>query len=151
MPRTRKPPRLFLRNEDGRKGWVILDYGRSIRTGFSEDDADKARERLEQYRDGTFIAPRTDNAIIYYVTCPHSNDYPVKIGYTALSMSQRLRQFQQGNPNVLVCLATEFGTLGVERERHKRWRHLHIRSEWFRRDPALMDFIQSLHSVRVYT
>lgn len=151
MPRTRKPPRLFLRNENGRRTWVILDYGRSIRTGFREDQENEAKERLTEYLSGDFVPSGLGSALVYYVTAAGSDDYPVKIGFTALSMSKRLRQFQQGNPNALVCLATELGSFELERERHKRFWHLHLRSEWFRRDPLLMDFISSLRAVPVYT
>jgi hypothetical protein len=141
-----------LREEHGKKRWVILDAGKSFRTGFTEEEIVSAEERLAQYVQGSYTPPRrSQQALVYYVTAAASDDYPIKIGFTALSMSRRLAQFQAGNPNILTCLATEVGSQAVELERHARFRHLHVRGEWFRREPALMAFISTLQPERVYT
>ncbi|WP_408022678.1 GIY-YIG nuclease family protein [Stappia albiluteola] len=150
MPQHRKPPRLLLRNEKTGKTWIIRDNGRSFRTGFSEGEIDLAEERLAQYVAGEYTPSNTKIAYVYYVTAAHSVDYPIKIGFTAGAMSIRLTQFQLGNPNVLVCLATEIGSQALERDRHARFRHLHIRGEWFRRDPSLMGFIESIQPTEIY-
>lgn len=149
MPQKRKPPRLFLRNDDGRKSWVILDAGRSFRTGFLEGDRDAAEARLREYIDGTY-RPNSTVHYIYYVSATNSAAYPVKIGYTSGAISLRMRTFQCGNPNILSCLATEVGTPELERKRHRQFRHLHIRGEWYERGADLMTLIESLQAARIY-
>lgn len=47
MPRPRKPPRLWLRRDEGI--WVILDGGRQIRTGCRSDERGKAEDALRDY------------------------------------------------------------------------------------------------------
>lgn len=47
MPRPRKPPRLELRPDE--RTWVIRDGQRYVRTGCSEDQADKAADALQAY------------------------------------------------------------------------------------------------------
>lgn len=151
LPQRRKPPRLILHAQTGRrKTWCIRDNGRSFRTGFGEDELDLAKERLQQYCDGTYTPASGRPALVYYVTAAHSSDYPIKIGFTANSMAYRMVHMQMGNPNILVCLATEAGSQGLEQERHARFRHLHIRGEWFRRDPFLMQFIETIQPQQIY-
>lgn len=150
MPHVRKPPRLLLRDEKGKKTWIIRDNGRSFRTGYEEPDIALAQTRLDQYVSGEYTPANTKTALVYYVTAAHSADYPIKIGFTAYAMNQRLSMFQVGNPNILVCLATEVGSQELERQRHARFGHLHIRGEWFRRDPALLQFIEMLNPHKIY-
>jgi hypothetical protein len=150
MPQPRKPARLLLREDNGRKVWIIRDNGRSFRTGFSEDEENFAKERLEQYLAGEYTPASAKFAHVYYITAANSDDYPVKIGFTSFSMTQRLSQLQAGNPNILACLATEVGSQDLERERHARFRNLHIRGEWFRRDARLMEFIRMIQPQEIY-
>lgn len=49
MPRPAKPPRLYLREDKGRRVWVILDSGQYRRTGCAEGDRDGANQRLADY------------------------------------------------------------------------------------------------------
>ena len=50
MPRRSKPPRLYLRGRPGREPiWVILDSGKEISTGASEQDIRAAEAALEEY------------------------------------------------------------------------------------------------------
>ena len=44
-----EPPRLYLRNDGGRKVWIIRDQGRDRRTGCLEGDRDGANQRLAEY------------------------------------------------------------------------------------------------------
>jgi integrase len=62
MPQKRKPPRLWLRNEDGRNTWVIKDAGRSIRTGCGETEIAEAERKLGEYIAGKYEAPRGGRA-----------------------------------------------------------------------------------------
>lgn len=150
MPQRRKPARLLLREDNGKKSWIIRDGGRSFRTGFGETEFDQAQERLAAYIAREYIPSNGRAALVYYITAASSIDYPIKIGFTTYAMNQRLSMFQVGNPNILICLATEIGSQDLERERHARFRHLHIRGEWFRRDPVLMAFIEGLAPQKIY-
>jgi integrase len=49
MPQKRKPPRLYLRSDAGRKVWIIRDGETNIRTGCSEDQASEAGRKLQEY------------------------------------------------------------------------------------------------------
>ncbi|KQS74059.1 integrase [Rhizobium sp. Leaf384] len=49
MPQKRKPPRLYLRNDGGRKVWVIRDGTTNIRTGCTEAEATEAGRKLQEY------------------------------------------------------------------------------------------------------
>ena len=50
MPRRAKPPRLYLRGRPGREPlWVILDSGKEISTGASEQDIRAAEAAFEEY------------------------------------------------------------------------------------------------------
>lgn len=73
-----------------------------------------------------------------------------RVYYNAFSMAQRMAQFQAAKPNVLVCLATEVESQDLERERQARFRHLHIRGEWFRRDITLMQFLETIQPHRIF-
>jgi hypothetical protein len=139
-----------LRNDPGGPTWIIRDNGRSFRTGCREEQRASAEDVLKQYVTGEYTPSNTKVAYIYYITAAHSAEYPIKIGFTTFAVNRRLLLIQVGNPNPLICLATEIGTQEMELDRHKRFAHLHIRGEWFRRDPGLMKFIDSLNPHKIY-
>ncbi len=65
----------------------------------------------------------------------------VKIGYSA-NVQTRLKDLQTASPFELRVIGTMAGTEEDERAIHQRFRHLHERGEWFRRDPELMQAIK---------
>ncbi|WP_428031544.1 tyrosine-type recombinase/integrase [Ancylobacter sp.] len=55
--RKPKPPRLHLRERDGRSSiWVVLDRGREVSTGCSEEDARGAEDRFKEYLAGKHVS-----------------------------------------------------------------------------------------------
>jgi integrase len=62
MPQKRKPPRLWLRTEDGKSTWVIKDGKRSVRTGCGEADVGEAERALSDYLVDKYEAPRGGRA-----------------------------------------------------------------------------------------
>lgn len=58
MPQKRKPPRLYLRNDGGRKVWVIRDGATNIRTGCTEAEAQQASRKLQEYLASKFEPER---------------------------------------------------------------------------------------------
>lgn len=63
----------------------------------------------------------------------------VKIGYTAGSAAERMKDLQTGSPQRLRLLATQPGSMRDERALHRRFAHARIRQdgEWFRATPGL--------------
>jgi integrase len=60
MPRKRKPPRLYLRQRDGREPqWVILDGAREVGTGCSARDYQGAEKALERFLAEKYTPPAT--------------------------------------------------------------------------------------------
>lgn len=49
MPQPKKPPRLFLRRDRGKRVWVIRDGARYVRTGCAQDQAEQAAKALQDY------------------------------------------------------------------------------------------------------
>lgn len=49
MPRPRKPPRLLLRTDRGKRVWIIRDGERYVRTGCAEDQVGDAAQSLREY------------------------------------------------------------------------------------------------------
>lgn len=139
-------PRLYLRKDtDGINRWIIRDTGRDLRTGCSENEYVGAQAALEAYNQGRQMPSRTDSLLgyVYFVTCMTSLHYPIKIGW-AKNVATRVQGMQGANPNVLTVLVTTPGTIRDERKLHARFRHLHIRGEWFRAHDELRDYMASL-------
>lgn len=74
---------------------------------------------------------------VYFLT----DEVAVKIGF---SMAPRLRQrhLQGANHRPLRIIDTASALPEDEHRIHKQFEHLHIRGEWFRMEPELMDFIE---------
>lgn len=64
----------------------------------------------------------------------------IKIGFSG-APSLRLQDLQSANHRQLRLLKTIEGNQDTETALHQRFSHLHIRGEWFRSDPELLDFI----------
>jgi hypothetical protein len=71
----------------------------------------------------------------------HSDGTAAKIGRTAVSERERRRSHQTGNPRNLVLLAWLPGA--SEHAMLERFDHLHIRGEWYRLEPELLEFIHA--------
>jgi hypothetical protein len=81
-------------------------------------------------------------AIVYFVQV--ENGGPIKIGKSEGDGSNRLSQLQVSSPYELVILGTVPDPAGtLESDLHWKFRHLHIRGEWFRPESDLLEFIRS--------
>jgi hypothetical protein len=67
----------------------------------------------------------------------------IKVGYS-IDPEQRLEDLQAANSSILKIIKTIEGTVGLERQIHKRFKHLRLHGEWFRAAPELMKYIRSL-------
>ncbi|MER9196396.1 hypothetical protein NKI13_24445 [Mesorhizobium australicum] len=146
MPRKSAGARLYLRKDRDQKVWIIRDNGRDTRTGCGEQDTLGAMRALAEYKNGQPIPIRTaaGMGLVYFVTCMQSPHYPIKIGWSSRKMTVRLEAMQNGNPNLLMTLATAPGTVNDERMLHSYFNHLHVRGEWYRREDDLLEYICSL-------
>lgn len=86
--------------------------------------------------------------VVYYLGDPQTQ--LVKIGTSGV-LANRLTELRRSYPGALL-LATEPGGIDVERSRHQQFEHLRVESisavlpvggqtEWFRKEPELMDHI----------
>lgn len=64
----------------------------------------------------------------------------IKIGFT-VNVALRLSTLQSGNPNVLELLGAVRGSVEDERRTHEMFSRLHIRGEWFREHPAILEYV----------
>lgn len=92
-------------------------------------------KKLSQYR-ALVASTRTDQTLTYFAKCGEF----VKIGRTH-NVKQRLRKFQEGNPNEVILLAT---CDLDENDLHQQFSHLHHRGEWFKLNDELLEFINKL-------
>jgi hypothetical protein len=67
----------------------------------------------------------------------------IKIGRTK-NLARRLRALATGSAAPLELLAAVPGGRDLEAQLHRRWRHLHLRGEWFRADDALVRSARAL-------
>jgi hypothetical protein len=80
-------------------------------------------------------APRraSDGEVVYFIRAGDA----VKIGRTT-NLPGRLKALATASAVPLELLAAVPGGRELETQLHKRWRHLHLRGEWFRADEALV-------------
>jgi hypothetical protein len=71
----------------------------------------------------------------------------IKIG-KAIDPHRRLQQLQTGSGETLTLMATEPGGFDVEWSRHRQFRAMRVRGEWFRADPVLLQHIEALRAGR---
>jgi hypothetical protein len=64
----------------------------------------------------------------------------VKIGVFSGNVSNRLSGLQTGNPKILFVKDHLFhkDPYGLEKVLHSRYRHLHVRGEWFKDEPEIV-------------
>ncbi len=140
MGRPRQEPRLYL--DPTRKQWVIRHKNIFKRTGFSEAQIDKAKEMLVRIPQKYKAQLRV--RAIYFVTC--EGDFPIKIGMSS-NVVERMRDIRTALPFEPILLASFQGTSRDERDIHKRFDHLKLRGEWFRRDDDLLAYIEQIRTV----
>lgn len=77
---------------------------------------------------------------VYFIQCGPYDDDPIKIG-VADDVPARLAQLQTASPWPLRLLGFIRGDFDEEGALHDRFRHLHVRGEWFEGAPELLAFI----------
>jgi hypothetical protein len=68
----------------------------------------------------------------------------IKIGFSAGGTLGRVAQMQTGSPFEIVLIADVPGTEQAEQALHDKFKFLHERGEWFRRDAGLLAYIDWL-------
>lgn len=140
MPRPALGPRLYLDTSRGQ--WVIRDGTKFRRTGAAASDREAAKAAFARHMKRT-QARRT----IYFITCLEEN-FPIKIGRTT-DLTQRIKDLCTALPFQPVLLASFNGRPSDEPDLHKRFADLRLQGEWFRRAPALMDYIAGLRKFEI--
>lgn len=104
---------------------------------YRERNPEKARAATRNYMRNS----RQDGAggKIYFLQVPSG---PIKIGFTTKKPMGRMLELQAGNHETLTLLHWMPGTLEMERDLHRRFLHLLLRSEWFQPGPDLLEFIR---------
>jgi hypothetical protein len=80
---------------------------------------------------------RADSSFVYFM---QAGEGPIKIGFTT-NPTGRLAGLQTGSPDTLTMRLVVHGDEELEASLHKRFEALHIRGEWFRAGPELLDLI----------
>jgi hypothetical protein len=79
------------------------------------------------------------DGFIYFVT----DGYAVKIGWSK-NPSKRLGDMQVVHHRTLRIIGSLWGVKSSEALLHARFKHLHIRGEWFRWDAELHNFLEDM-------
>lgn len=69
----------------------------------------------------------------------------IKIGFTR-DLDRRVSVLDQVFPEPIILLHHIPGTTRTEMELHRKFAHLRVRGEWFRKAPDLMDYIEQIKS-----
>ncbi len=81
---------------------------------------------------------------VYFIQA--SDGGPIKIGVTT-NLRSRLKSLQTGHAVPVCVLLSLSGDEADERRLHARFAHLRMSGEWFRPEPELLSFIESVTSV----
>ena len=95
---------------------------------------------------------RAGKPCVYFIACGFGPKARVKIGKCTGHPNARMAQLQTGSAETLRLDAFVGGGLEKERELHELFAayRIHPRTEWFRREGDLLDFIRSLKASREY-
>ena len=84
-----------------------------------------------------FMPPKN---VVYFIAMRGADR--IKIGFTT-DLKARIKQLCTGTPDKIDVLLTVPGTVSLERELHARFAADRLHGEWFRRSPAITEFITS--------
>lgn len=82
--------------------------------------------------------------MIYFIQEAGNVQAPIKIGFTSGKPADRLASLQTGYPKRLAIMACREGGPPEEGEEHAKWSTLRLHGEWFKSDPALIEYIANL-------
>jgi hypothetical protein len=85
----------------------------------------------------------TTPGVIYFL---RAESPVIKIGFTKSTKSfiSRLDALQSSSWEALTVIQLTRGSLVDEYRLHRRFKHLHIRGEWFRAEPELLAFVEGV-------
>jgi hypothetical protein len=84
---------------------------------------------------------------IYFIT---DGEF-IKIGYTEKDINTRLAQLQTANAKELIVVLDLLGSRELEKQLHKKFGHLKIRGEWFRKEGEILEYIRSNNQDAIFT
>lgn len=132
---------LLVRDPDDRRVFkTVFDYVSDLRRGSvphlfvvrADSEAAAKQHPSVRFVLSTIKHYRMERAFygIYFISNGHG---AIKIGQTGVSLSNRLNSCQVGSPHRLYVVAVvDVGELAkTEKMIHRKYRHLHIRGEWF--------------------
>lgn len=67
----------------------------------------------------------------------------IKIGYSS-NLERRIENLALGHPYEIRLLHDIEGSFDLETDLHRRFAHIHVRGEWFRKEQELLDYIEIL-------
>lgn len=85
------------------------------------------------------IDPSLPGGTVYFIEATGAEQ--IKIGWTGLSVFNRLKSLQTGNAFVLKVVGVTPGTSQDEKALHAKFRDEHVRGEWFRASERLRQYI----------
>jgi hypothetical protein len=146
MPQKTLPPRLYLREREGRKSvWVIRDKGFEVITGAKEHQTEIAERHLAAYTARKKHYRRTRRGctgegaeavgFIYFVEIA-AEDRPVKVGF-ATDVKVRLNNINVNSPFKISVVAKDRAHHNIEAALHDILSRDRIKGEWFRRSELL--------------
>lgn len=115
----------------------VCDYWHEV-TGFNIYPFE-GRTYCKKCVESGVVEPVTTR-VVYFITDGLGH---VKIGY-ADNVEARLSGLQTANPHDLTVLATQPGSGAVERDLHARFKAHHVRGEWFRLAPEIVEYISEI-------
>ena len=83
--------------------------------------------------------------MIYFIT-QEDRKY-VKIGFTSVPISLRLKGLQTGNPHKLSVIDTMDGGVQSERNLHKLFSEDHYSGEWFVYSDSIKEYLQGIRTL----
>lgn len=139
--------RLYLRNGIYHC-WFYDSEGRLVRRTTKKVTREAALLQLRRLeaasnRKRRFDKDSSDGRRIYFLRAPSGE---IKIG-TAVNVKRRLMDYTTYAPANYELLAIIPGGYALENELHRAFRFCHIRGEWFRPAPELIQRIEALRAV----
>lgn len=69
----------------------------------------------------------------------------IKIGFTT-NLDRRMEDLAHGHPYEINLIHHIEGSFNTESDLHRKFKHLHVRGEWFSKAPDLLQYIEELKS-----
>lgn len=120
-----------------------LGYTKGILAYRAEHDGTSSEAAQLDAKGPSQWTPLPVREVVYFIQA-ESGTGAIKIGF-ANNVASRLAVFQSGSPVRLAIVATIRGTAKLESHLHQRFAHLRLHGEWFKPEPELTEYIESLN------